>query len=283
MLPVNNKAKEIAETTLKIIEDGEYTTVSGKCFSIVYDIKQAVDKSKLYLKDYSFLDTNFGHKNLNPTVSVVSDSILEISLRLREERPVALNFANPTTPGGGFKSGAIAQEETICRSSCLYPTLIMHPKYYEENEENKEFNDFYYNDNMIYSPDVLVFKNDEGDLLDDPWHCSFITSPAPMRICMENIGSSADEIEPKLKDVMTKRITNIIKVAAENQHRTIILGAWGCGAFGNDPFVVSQIFQNVLKEYPYFDNIVFSIFTNSNKETNLNFTCFRDLFAGTSG
>jgi len=275
---IKNKAKEIADSTLAIIEAGEYTAPSGSIITTRFKNDDCITKSCLYLDTDVTIEKAFFVKNINPKISVLSESILETSCRLQLDNAVALNFANATIPGGGFELGAIAQEETICRSSYLHLTLQRHSNFYDLNKESIINGNYFYLSNMIYSQNVLIFKNDNGDLLENPYYCSFITSPAPMRFAMENFGCAENELNDKLNIIFTERIRKLLKIAIKNGHRTIILGAWGCGAFGNDPFMVSNIFYNVLKELPYFDNIVFSIFTNTHKENDLNYTCFRDLF-----
>jgi uncharacterized protein (TIGR02452 family) len=88
-------------------------------------------------------------------------------------RPVALNFASATSPGGGFLSGARAQEECLARCSGLYACLADNPMY----GFHRARRDALYSDYAVYSPDVPVFRSEDpaGTLLDEPWLCSFIT------------------------------------------------------------------------------------------------------------
>lgn len=90
-------------------------------------------------------------------------------------RPLALNFANGIYPGGGFLGGARAQEEVLCRSSALYQTLVDDPMY--EEHRRRPLPDS--TDWAIYSPDVPVFRMDDGTALHHPWLLSFITCAAP--------------------------------------------------------------------------------------------------------
>src|SRR5208283_3500713 len=101
---------------------------------------------------------------------------LEAARRLIAERcrPAVLNFASATQPGGGFLSGSRAQEESLARSSGLYACLSGNPMY----EFHRTRRDAMYTDYFVYSPDVPVFRTDEGNLLEQPWRCSFITAPA---------------------------------------------------------------------------------------------------------
>ena len=107
-------------------------------------------------------------------VQVANETTLQASRRLVEEglRPLALNFANGVHPGGGFLDGARAQEEGLCRSSALYLTLVDDPMY--ECHARRPRPDS--TDWAIYSPDVPVFRKDDGTELDRP-EMTFIALP----------------------------------------------------------------------------------------------------------
>src|SRR5262245_50427004 len=110
-------------------------------------------------------------------VQVTNETTLGASRRLveRGSRPLALNFANGVQPGGGFLGGARAQEEALCRSSALYQTLVDDPMY-EAHRQRPEPDS---TDWAIYSPDVPVFRLDNGAELSQPWLLSFLTCAAP--------------------------------------------------------------------------------------------------------
>src|SRR4029077_16450700 len=97
------------------------------------------------------------------------------------KQPIALNFANGIHPGGGFLSGALAQEESLCRSSALFATLENDPMY--EAHRIRPLPDS--TDWVIYSPNVPVFRSDDGTALDNPWPLSFVTCAAPVATRME--------------------------------------------------------------------------------------------------
>jgi uncharacterized protein (TIGR02452 family) len=156
-------------------------------------------------------------------VQVANETTLGASRRLVENglRPVALNFANGVVPGGGFCSGARAQEEVLCRSSALYATLEDDPMYAEHRKRPQPDS----TDWAIYSPDVPVFRSDDGTDLARPWLLSFITCAAPFA---PRVG------QPAAGDLLQKRIHRVLAIARAYGHFSIVLGAWGCGAFGND-------------------------------------------------
>ena len=88
-----------------------------------------------------------------------------LSSQLGSPDILCLNFASAHNPGGGFQNGAEAQEESLARSSGLYPTLMANPGYYQANGHAKTK---LYTHHMIHSPDVPVFRDDEGTLLAHP-------------------------------------------------------------------------------------------------------------------
>jgi hypothetical protein len=135
-------------------------------------------------------------------VQVANETTLSASRQLVEEdlRPVALNFANGVMPGGGFCSGARAQEEVLCRSSALHATLEHDPMYSEHRKRSQPDS----TDWAIYSPDVPVFRTDGGRALARPWLLSFISCAAPYA---PKIG------QPAAGDLLEKRIQRSVRGA----------------------------------------------------------------------
>jgi uncharacterized protein (TIGR02452 family) len=170
-----------------------------------------------------------------------------------------LNFASANHPGGGFLTGAQAQEESICRRSSLYLSIKDNEMYDINRKDTSKF----YTDTMIYSPNVYVVKSENLHPLANHIKYSVITAPA---VNLNKVGYMNIAMGKQLETVMTNRIRKIIKVAIVNGQRNIVLGAWGCGVFGNHPKNVAQYFYNVLvnEEYEkYFDNIFFAIYKSN--------------------
>jgi uncharacterized protein (TIGR02452 family) len=183
-------------------------------------------------------------------VRVANETTLQASRRLVESglRPLALNFANGIHPGGGFLNGARAQEEVLCRSSALYRTLVDDPMY--EHHRRRQRLDS--TDWTIYSPDVPVFRTDDGTELDRPWLLSFLTCAAPYAPA---IG------QPEAGDLLQKRILRVLAIARAYGYLALVLGAWGCGAFANDPHRAAVDFRQALQTdfSGAFSDIVFAI------------------------
>ena len=172
-----------------------------------------------------------------------------------------LNFASAKNPGGGFLGGSEAQEESLARSSGLYPCLLAAPEYYERNRSNRTA---LYLDLAIWSPLVPFFRDDSGALLDSPFLASVLTSPAPNAGAVAtNEPARIDEVEP----VLRRRAAFLLAIAAEHGVRRLVLGAWGCGVFRNDPNVVANIFRELLcgagQFSRTFDEVIFAIYDRS--------------------
>ena len=163
-------------------------------------------------------------------------------------RPLALNFANGIQPGGGFLSGARAQEEGLCRSSALYQTLVGDPMYAAHRKRQRADSTNW----AIYSPDVPVFRGDDGVMVEHPWLLSFITCAAPYAPA---IG------QPESGDLLQRRIHRVLTIARAFGHSVLVLGAWGCGAFGNNPHRTAIDFRDALENdfRGAFTDIVFAI------------------------
>jgi uncharacterized protein (TIGR02452 family) len=200
-------------------------------------------------------------------IQVCNETTLQAARRLSERRlrPVALNFANGVHPGGGFLTGARAQEEVLCRSSALYLTLVDDPMYEAHRQRPRPDS----TDWAIHSPDVPVFRKDDGTALDEPWPLSFISCAAPYA---PGIG------QPESGDLLRRRIHRVLAIARAFGHVALILGAWGCGAFGNDPTRTAMDFREALEtEFEgVFSDIVFAITDWSSERKTLG--PFRDVF-----
>lgn len=156
-------------------------------------------------------------------------------------RVCALNFANANFPGGAYVLGGNAQEEALCRASLLYYTIRTARGFYWRNRLHILPD---YTHGMIDSVDVPVIRDHEGNLLEKPVACDFITSPAVNR-------TLARFLFPRktLDRIMQERIDRIIALAARKRPDVLILGAYGCGAFGNRRETVYPQFERAINRY----------------------------------
>ena len=209
------------------------------------------------------------------SVAVTKSKTFEAAMRLRKERSnakiVVLNFASATNPGGGVKSGSSAQEESLCRCSTLYPTLNQRRLWDQYYQPNREANDPLHTDVCIYSPNVVICKTDESIPQRLPEEqfvtVDVVTCAAPnLRQRPGNYhnpdaSKAASITRQQLFDLHVKRAKHILHVAAANGVDCLVLGAFGCGAFENDPNIVAKAYAVALEEYRRrFDVIEFAIY-----------------------
>jgi uncharacterized protein (TIGR02452 family) len=239
MLINRDRAAELGCETVGILKAGFYATAAGKAIEIRELVQRAVEGTCSYPPDVPLPQIPPGGKET--CIEVENQTTLGTARRLVEEghRPVALNFASANHPGGGFLSGARAQEESLARSSALYACLVDDPMY----DFHRSRADPMYTDYAIYSPDVPVFRTDDGTLLDQPYLCSFITAPAVnANVVLARASGSRSEI----RVAMSARIQKVLTIAGIHGHETVVLGAWGCGAFGNDSHEIAELFHQAL-------------------------------------
>ena len=187
-----------------------------------------------------------------------------------------LNFASSTSPGGGVTSGASAQEECLCRVSTLYPCLKDESMWDLFYAPHRKARNPLHNDDIIYTKDVIVFKDDDYQPLPKPFTVDVITCAAPtLREQSSNRynpsdGDKAPDITPEdLLALHERRGQQILSAAVANGAQVIILGAFGCGAFRNDPAVVAQAYANILPEYlHYFRTIEFAVYCRPRSPQN---------------
>lgn len=273
--------KNIANDTLNILEQGYYVNAKGENISIEEMQAFAVENTQLYTPQSSNKVLNgFVAKqtDFETVFEVTDETTLEAVRRLIVEDGSSksdvfcLNFASAKNPGGGFLGGSQAQEESIARSTGLYPCQLEASEYYEVNRQTKTA---FYTDYMIYSPQVPILKDEAGKLLDKPLPVSILTAPAVNAgVVKQREPHRLDEVE----EVMRRRIDKVLAIAAENNHAILVLGAWGCGVFRNDPNDMAKYFADTLigdgRFKNQFEKIVFAIYGTNERFIRP----FRELF-----
>jgi uncharacterized protein (TIGR02452 family) len=249
---VRDKLRAMATETMAIIEAGGYRSPGGRDVQIGAGVRAAVAGTRLHPpaeKIPAFLPSGPGA----PATEVTEETSLSAARRLGAD-VACLVFASAKKPGGGFLNGAQAQEESIARSSALYPCQTAAREFYDFHRRQ---DDLRYSDHVIYSPGVPVFRADDGALLDEPYAVSFLTAAAP------NLGAiavSQPTAAASVPGVLEARAERVLAVAAAHGHRKLVLGAWGCGVFRNDPDVVAAAFAAQLaRTQGRFDHVVFAV------------------------
>jgi len=261
--------KTLAQETLDILDHGAYTAPSGARVEIAAAAEAATAQTRLFTPEELawMAEIEPTHADRATSYDVRNETTLDACTRLLAEGdgPVlVLNFASGKNPGGGFLGGSQAQEESIARSSALYPTLLGQRDYYDTN---RGCGTALYTDHMILSPGVPVFRDDAGRLLERTYSVSVLTAPAPNAGAVRrNEPERVDDLLP----TMRRRVAMVLAVAAQNNYRRLVLGAWGCGVFRNDPAEVAALFaEQLLDNGPYvgvFEEVVFAVLDNAEEK-----------------
>ena len=268
--------KAIARQTLDIMEKGWYET-EGTVVEIRARQQESVKKSVLFtpeqgerlLEQYETVSKKTAkYKCCTWNCSTV-DAILKLAGE-NQCRCAVLNFASAKNPGGGFINGAMAQEESLAASSCLYKTLTAHETYYRMN---RACSTMIYTDHAIFSPDVVFFRDGRFGLLKEPVEASVLTLPAV------NMGQAILKGEDRAlaEQAMKRRMKLALAIFASRGCQNLILGAYGCGVFRNDPVKVAGWWKELLEQYfpGDFDTIVYAVLDRS--ATQACYRAFRDI------
>ncbi|MFI0163279.1 TIGR02452 family protein [Streptomyces sp. NPDC017095] len=192
-----------------------------------------------------------------PLCEVTGESSLEAARRLAGAPVAVLNFASARNPGGGYLNGAQAQEEALCRASALYTCLLTARAFYDHHRAER---DPFYSDRVIHSPGVPVFRDDRGRLLAEPFRAGFLTAAAPNAGVIRR---TAPERAAGLPGALAVRAERVLETAAAHGYRRLVLGAWGCGVFQNDPAQVAGAFRAALRPggrfASSFEHVVFGV------------------------
>lgn len=268
----------LAQETLTILESGMYELPDARTVTIRDALSAACTSTSLYRPaDYESLLEQVAAQpgTVSTDIQVSNHSTLEAARALSGsyDHTVCLNFASAKHPGGGFLSGSQAQEESLARSSGLYATLQTQPEFYAFHRQQSNS---LYSDHIIFSPEVPVFRDDQGRLLDVPWRTSFITAAAVNAGAVrQNQPAQVAQIEP----TMQRRARFVLAVAAFHGCDALILGAWGCGVFKNDPAMVAAIVAGVLDEPLFkhrFAHVEFAVYDRAPQQTT--FAAFAQAF-----
>ncbi len=265
----------MAADNRRIVETGAYTTADGHVGRIGPAARAAEEGTRLYGPEPVPLPDPPHRAPDGTRFEVTREDSLVAARRLLDEagavqggaepeagtaRVAVLVFASARNPGGGYLNGAKAQEEAICRASTLYTCLLRAPDYYAAHRAER---DLFYSDRVIHSPAVPVFRDASGKLLPRWYTLGFLTSPAP------NTGVVARRAPERLADVpraLTRRAERVLEVAAAEGYRELVLGAWGCGVFGNEPAVVASAFRGLLtgngRFADHFERAVFAVLSD---------------------
>jgi uncharacterized protein (TIGR02452 family) len=275
-----NNLRTILYETLEICKNGKYKHgYSGKDVSLSLsksDMERAAVFTDKQIKN--MIDNFLGNgTEQSAHYAVVNTSSFEAANELRSQSAAStsnilvLNFANPVNPGGGVYLGATAQEEDLCRKSTLLLSLESKDaqSYYAfHRKQNSPLSSDY----MILSPTVEVFRNSDNTLSDNPFIVSVLTCAAPiMTPAVRKMDAG------QYKQLLYQRIKGMLCLAAAQNYKNLVLGAWGCGAFGNDAEIVAELFRRAFDEMNNpFDNVVMAVLDKS--AAKYNYKTFKKYF-----
>lgn len=255
-------------------------------------VKRSIAETKLYPAN-SHHSLPAGSLSNGMVVSVTDSRSFEAAIRLARENPgkkIAVhNFASATNPGGGVVRGSTAQEECLCRCSTLYPVLNtpqLQECFYGFHKKQK---DVRYTDACIYSPGILIFKKDidfPERLPEADWQeVDVITCaapnlrPSPYNRMNPGSGETIRVSDRELLELHMSRARHMLSVAAAHRADILVLGAFGCGAFQNNPRIVAQAYKNILPEFDWqFSKIEFAVYCSPRDAKN--FETFRTVLLG---
>ena len=261
----------VFEDTMRICRDNP---------GIVARIESSIKAQKLILEKDELLTPSLDKFAERAKVIVSKKRTLEAASAYREYKTVAHNFASASNPGGGVSSGANAQEECLCRISGLYPCLNVKQMWDGFYGPHRATHDPIHNDDIIYTPNVPVFKSDTSSPVllkeSDRYSVDIITCAAPnLRDVPSNHYNSGDGDksvkvgDKELLDIHKKRLKRILDVSVAQGAEVIILGAFGCGAFMNKPEIVARAAKETIADYlNAFRMIEFAVYCSPRDDTN---------------
>lgn len=241
-------------------------------------IKYSIENSD-FLADNMTVDFFFEKKSPG-TVKVTKSSSFDAA-RKYTGKVAVLNFASATNPGGGVTKGSNAQEECLCRCSTLY-NVLSDSKFDEIfYKPHKEHGNALHNNDAIYTPNIQIIKSDNYNLLYRPFSVNVITCAAPnLRETPANAynherGEKPNVTDEELFNIHFRRATHILDLAAYHRDETIILGAFGCGAFKNPPEIVAKAYKKAMELGKFFfKNIEFAVYCGKD---DTNYKVFKEI------
>ncbi|KAK0459175.1 uncharacterized protein EV420DRAFT_1333580 [Desarmillaria tabescens] len=246
--------KKIAEQTLNAIKHGHFDLHGAR-----YDLATAEERScrstKYYapnslLSTWSQVPGPSSAAGTRITISEIStlEGLRHLATSNSAGKIAVLNFASAKNPGGGFLTGARAQEESLARSSTLYPSLMTETaqEFYKLHNQKRNQDRGFYTHAMIYSPSVLFYRDDEGDWL-EPVEVDVVTSAAVNAGAVRaHAGDENGRLEEKIEKEMWERMGRILFLCEKMGAKTLVLGSFGTGVFQNKVSVVARHWADLL-------------------------------------
>ncbi|KXS09984.1 hypothetical protein M427DRAFT_74767 [Gonapodya prolifera JEL478] len=221
-------------------------------------------------------------------VEVIRGDTLDVARQVINEgvegndpvRPLILNMASHKRPGGGWRTGARAQEEQLFYRS----TYAMSLEDTLHLDTGRAWRYPLPPTAGVYSPGVLVFREGEGRRHaylrpEERWWADFVAVAAMVR---PPTLSDADRSYPPRERALTlAKIHTILRIALDNpENDALVLGAFGCGAFHNPPVAMAKLFKEALQDAEFsgrWKRVVFAVY---DRKAPGNYEVFRDVLHG---
>jgi uncharacterized protein (TIGR02452 family) len=257
----------VFQSTVRFVKDGGYM-LNGKRIPI--DNSGVAEGAELY--DAPFVLSQPEQRHDTRFAVIGADCLETAELMLKTGlNPCVLNMASHRNPGGGVYGGAGAQEENLFRRTNLFYSLFRFADFAERYGLPRNAKSYPLDRNCggAYSARVTVFRGSEANgyfLLREPFVLPIVSVPALSRPELE-VSNGRYRIAGNVVETTKEKIRVILRIAGKHKHDSLVLGAFGCGAFANPPEHIALLFSEVFSEPEFqgrFKNVVFSIIDDYN-------------------
>lgn len=266
----DNKLAAVYQQTIKAVKAGQYTAEDGTIVTLGDD-REMRENSRFY--DRKFTVNDFPANNTPTTVCILKTDSISAGKQLLDAGycPVVLNFANRHRAGGGALRGSHAQEESLFRQTNLFRSLyqFMPDAILYGVEQNRRQYPMDRNFGGVYTPfaTVLRGRDSEGNpFLSHPFKLSFIA------VAALDLRKKADNNKTMLSSqdaaITKNKMRTILRIGILHGHDSIVLGAFGCGAFKNPPHHIAQLFKEVINESEFKNKYKMIVFPIIEKHSN---------------
>lgn len=279
--------RQVYASTLMLVKRGRYHTASGGLVELGRIVNPQAQADNVFVDHEITLRPSLERNSGEVRIAVVNDDCLALARRLHATDPTddicVLNMASSRNPGGGVWGGAGAQEEYLFRCTDYYRFLYQYANHFDPQVYHVQRNAHhrYPLDPLyggVYSHGVTVFRDTEANgyaLLDSPVRLNFVA------VAAFHFNERCDAIPQPYVEPTKDKIRLMLRLAANNGQRRLVLGAFGCGAFHNEPHHMAQLFRQVIHESEFqglFTSISFAVIEDHNSTNN--YTAFRDVLEG---
>lgn len=279
--------RQVYASTLMLVKRGRYHTASGGLVELGRIVNPQAQADNVFVDHEITLRPSLERNSGEVRIAVVNDDCLALARRLHATDPTddicVLNMANSRNPGGGVWGGAGAQEEYLFRCTDYYRFLYQYANHFAPRAYHVQRNAHHRYPlaplyGGIYSHGVTVFRDTEANgyaLLDSPVRLNFVA------VAAFHFNERCDAIPQPYVEPTKDKIRLMLRLAANNGQRRLVLGAFGCGAFHNEPHHMAQLFRQVINESEFqglFTSISFAVIEDHNSTNN--YTAFRDVLEG---